>query len=109
MFDSKRNSGRSPVFFTLYCLMFLVCILAAFAFSGSQQQEEQQASVREKTPTFSVEASMVMVDVTVRDRKGNLVDDLKKEDFRVYEDNAVQDISTFSLEKIAIGPPPKPR
>ncbi len=47
---------------------------------------------------------MVVVDVTVRDGKGKLVDDLKKEDFKIFEDNSPQNIVTFSAENVAIGP-----
>ena len=57
-------------------------------------------------PVFSVESAMVVVDVTVRDGKGKLVDDLKKEDFKIYEDNIPQNIVTFSAENVAIGPAP---
>ena len=55
-------------------------------------------------PVFSVESAMVVVDVTVRDSKGKLVDDLKKEDFRIFEDNVPQNLVTFSAENVAIGP-----
>jgi VWFA-related protein len=41
----------------------------------------------------------------VRDSKGNLIPDLKKEDFKVYEDNVPQSISTFAAEKVSIGAP----
>ena len=47
---------------------------------------------------------MVVVDVTVRDGKGKLIDDLKREDFKIYEDNVPQNIVTFSAENVAIGP-----
>jgi len=47
---------------------------------------------------------MVVVDVIVRDRKGNLLDDLEKHEFKVYEDNVPQKIVTFSAEKVAKGP-----
>ena len=75
------------------CLIFLICGLTVFAFSAAQQKEQPQPQPEagQKTPTFSVEASMVVVDVTVRDRKGDLVENLKKEDFEVYEDNVKQD------------------
>jgi VWFA-related protein len=51
-----------------------------------------------------VQSNLVLVDVTVRDKKGNLVKDLKKEDFTVYEDNVAQQIVTFSLESIPSAP-----
>ena len=110
MFDLRIDSTRSPAGVYFSCLIFLICGLTVFAFSAAQQKEQPQPQPEagQKTPTFSVEASMVVVDVTVRDRKGDLVENLKKEDFEVYEDNVKQDIVTFSAENVGIGPPPKP-
>jgi VWFA-related protein len=104
MFHLRRKSIQAPVQVLMYWFVCLVCSLAAFAFSGPQQEQKpQQTVVRQKTPTFSVQAAMVVVDATVRDRKGNLIGGLKKEDFRVYEDNVPQNIVTFAAEKVAIG------
>jgi VWFA-related protein len=81
----------------LFCLL---CSMAVISFSGPQ---EPQQVPRQKAPTFSVEAAMVVVDVNVRDRKGNLLAGLKKSDFKIYEDNAPQEIVTFSAEIVPIG------
>jgi VWFA-related protein len=108
MFHPQRESVRRPVNSCVYCFLLLISGLAALSFSSPQQEQNKQTTVRQKTPTFSVESAMVVVDVTVRDRKGNLMDDLRKEDFRIYEDNVLQDIVTFSAEKVAIGPSPEP-
>ena len=90
----------------IYGLMCLLGGLAAFALTDTpQKQQPQQPAVTDKTPTFAVQAAMVVVDVTVRDNKGNLLADLKKEDFKVYEDNVPQSIVTFAAEKVAIGAP----
>ncbi len=58
----------------------------------------------QQNPVFRVASNLVLVDVTVRDKKGNLVKDLKKEDFTVFEDNVAQQIVTFSLESIPSAP-----
>jgi VWFA-related protein len=92
---------------SFYCLVCFVCSLAAFASTGPQQDQNQQpVSVQQKTPVFSVEAAMVVVDMTVRDQKGNLLGDLKRGDFKIFEDNVPQNIVTFSAEKVEIGPTP---
>ena len=59
-------------------------------------------------PTFRVRVDYVEVDVVVTDRAGNLVRDLKKEDFQVLEDGKPQSISTFSLVDIPIERPDRP-
>jgi VWFA-related protein len=89
------------------CFVCLLCGLASFVFPiPPQEQNSTQTNPQEKMPVFTIESAMVVVDVTVRDGKGNLIDDLKREDFKIYEDNVPQSIITFSAEKVAIGPPP---
>ena len=51
-------------------------------------------------PTFKLSVDYVEVDVVVTDRQGNLVRDLKKEDFQVLEDGKPQAISAFTLVDI---------
>ncbi len=50
--------------------------------------------------TFQVEVNYVDVDVVVTDEKGNLVSDLKREDFEVFEDGKPQKIDTFAYVEI---------
>jgi hypothetical protein len=48
--------------------------------------------------TFRSKTELVLVNVTVRDRNGNPVRDLKREDFTVLEDNKPQQVVSFDLE-----------
>src|SRR5262249_5963861 len=48
--------------------------------------------------TISVEVNLVNILFTVADRKGKFVTNLKKDDFKVYEDDKAQTISNFSSE-----------
>jgi len=48
--------------------------------------------------TFKAQTELVLVNVTVRDKKGNPVRDLKPEDFTVLEDNKPQKVATFDIE-----------
>jgi VWFA-related protein len=48
--------------------------------------------------TFHSASELVLVNVTVRDRNGNPVRDLKREDFTVLEDNKPQQVISFDLE-----------
>jgi VWFA-related protein len=50
--------------------------------------------------TFKAQAELVLVNVSVRDRDGNLVRDLKPEDFTILEDNKPQKVSTFDIENM---------
>src|ERR1700692_2392776 len=48
--------------------------------------------------TFRTKTELVLVKVTVRDKNGNSVRDLKREDFTVLEDNKPQQVISFDLE-----------
>ena len=48
--------------------------------------------------TFHAETELVLVNVTVRDKNGNFVRNLKPEDFTVKEDGKAQNVISFDLE-----------
>jgi VWFA-related protein len=48
--------------------------------------------------TISVTTAIVTVPVTVKDHQGRLVPDLHRDEFRIFEDNVEQKISTFTAE-----------
>ncbi len=50
--------------------------------------------------TFKAQTELVLVDISARDKSGNLVRDLKPEDFTVLEDNKPQKVSTFDIENL---------
>ena len=51
--------------------------------------------------SFQSEVNLVLVPVVVRDRKGNAVGGLGKEDFRLFDDGRKQEIRQFSVERAA--------
>jgi VWFA-related protein len=61
-------------------------------------QQPGQAGVNEAR--IEVTTELVLVNVVARDKKGNLVRDLKKEDFTLFEDGKKQQISTFDFENV---------
>src|SRR5256885_12106951 len=54
-----------------------------------------------KTPTFQTTTNLVIVNVTVRDKSGKLLDNLKKDDFILTEDDKPQSISVFEVEHLS--------
>jgi VWFA-related protein len=50
--------------------------------------------------TFRVQSDLVLVNVTVRDKSGNIVRGLKPEDFAILEDNKPQKVVSFDVENI---------
>jgi VWFA-related protein len=83
-------------------------VLAALLGPTLFAQTPQQAAAQSQQPTFRVQVDYVEVDVVVTDRNGNLVRDLKKEDFQVLEDGRAQPINTFTFVNIPIEKADKP-
>jgi VWFA-related protein len=49
-----------------------------------------------------IRVNLVVVPVVVRDSSGHAIGDLQKEDFRIFDNHKLQDISQFALEKSEI-------
>jgi len=47
-----------------------------------------------------VSTEVVLVNVIARDKKGNLIRDLKKDDFTIYEDGQKQQLTSFDFENV---------
>ena len=85
-------------------------VLLGAAFLGmcalpiASAQEPSPPATAAQTPTVQAapgvvikkEAKLVLVDVVVTDKKGNYVHDLEQKDFKVYEDNKEQSVSSFN-------------
>jgi VWFA-related protein len=65
---------------------------------ASAQNENEEVSSHDSPATFKVRVNLVLVRVVVRDSKGKVVSNLKKEDFQLYDNRKVQTISSFSVE-----------
>jgi VWFA-related protein len=61
-------------------------------------KDTSELSSHDTAPTFKVRVNLVLVRVVVRDGKGNVVPDLKKEDFQLYDNRKLQTITTFAVE-----------
>jgi VWFA-related protein len=58
----------------------------------------EEVSTRDTPTTFKVRVNLVLVRVVVRDSRGKIVPNLRKEDFQLYDNRKVQTISSFSVE-----------
>jgi len=59
------------------------------------QPAAQQSEVRTK---ISVNSDLVVLPVIAKDRQGNLVPDLRKDEFRIFDDNSEQQTEVFTAE-----------
>lgn len=60
----------------------------------------------EPQDVIKIDTDLVPVNVTVTDAKGHLIRDLKREDFRLYEDGVERPIASFNVETISGAPRP---
>ena len=72
------------------------------------QQPAAPASNDSAIPVFKSGTSLVVVDVTVRDKGGKPIDNLKASDFTVLEDGKPQKISVFEPQQLTMTPEPPP-
>src|SRR5467141_968591 len=99
--NTLTNSQRKFQFaaWLVGALMFLVPVPAR---SRGQEQPPPPppptAATAEQQPVVVIkkESKLVLVDSVVTDKKGNYVRDLAQNDFKVFEDNKEQPVSTFS-------------
>ncbi|HSC44288.1 MAG TPA: hypothetical protein VLC94_00590, partial [Candidatus Acidoferrum sp.] len=73
----------------------LVTSLAFFLSASVLGQEPDQSVLR-------VAVNLVMVDATVKTKSGQILDDLKKEDFELREDGAAQKVDIFSRDELPL-------
>jgi VWFA-related protein len=86
--------------------LFVVSALIGMFFSPVARAQDAQAGAAPPPPppaqevsgpVIKTESRLVLVDAVVTDKKGNYIHDLKKEDFKVYEDNKEQQVASFSF------------
>jgi VWFA-related protein len=85
------------------CRIVLLAVLACALASGSVLAQNKPAAApqdpqNEPTQTFRVEVDVVNVFFNVKDKRGALIPDLKREDFVVKEDGAPQTVKFFTAE-----------
>ena len=72
---------------------------AAPAKSATPQEETKtEMSMRDAGTTFKLRVNLVQVHVVVRDEKGKPIENLKREDFIVYDQGKPQAITVFAME-----------
>src|SRR5258707_420001 len=92
-------------------VLMLAAFCAAFPLAGFAQDSPPAVPATTDAqqplqvgPTIKKEARLVLVDAVVTDKKGNYVHDLAQNDFKVFEDNKEQPITSFSNGANSPGP-----
>ncbi|MDX2030265.1 MAG: VWA domain-containing protein [Blastocatellia bacterium] len=76
-----------------FALLGLVCGLVCLAVAGAFAQ----STGRESQSVLRVETELVQLDVTVTDKQGRLVRDLKREEFALFEDGKPVALTHFAI------------
>src|SRR5215470_12775441 len=91
---TKRNLRRA-------LWLALAAALPAWLPAQAQEPAKPEPPTQEQplatAPTIKAESRIVLVDAVVTDKKGNYLHDLQQKDFRVFEDNKEQPITSFSF------------
>ena len=92
---NSKTFGPASILLTVAALALLVVNLRA------QQPQQPQAKNQQNQPfMMRVQSEMVLVNVSVRDKKGNFVKGLTPSDFTVLEDGRAQKIIHFDVENV---------
>ena len=83
------------------CAFTIVCSLPSL-FPLAAQGAPGQARAGPPTDIISVDVDLVVLHASVRDRKGGFVSGLGKENFRILENGALQDIRVFQSEDMPV-------
>ncbi|MBA2341357.1 MAG: VWA domain-containing protein [Pyrinomonadaceae bacterium] len=111
------NSNISQHVFSA-CLLFALCLCYSLIVSAQRINDLPPPPPPPQPPivspaqnhpievdeddVISVTTSEVLLPVTVRDARGQLVTSLKREDFRVYEDGREQPLSDLALRQVPV-------
>lgn len=100
---------------TIGCLIGALCLVMEMAPRAQQAPPQQPAQAPQQEPaprpTFRIGTELVLVNVVVRDKSGNVVRGLTRDDFAISEDDKPQTISSFDFEELDnpnAAPPPTP-
>ena len=93
---SRLNAGalRKPI--PLNVLLLLAVLLGNELWLLGLNAQQPETPQEPPEQTIKIEVKEVQIPFSVFDKKGSLVLDLKKEDFRVFEDGIEQEIHFFS-------------
>lgn len=76
---------------------FLVLLILLFTFSITVFSQTVSPTPPENDEVVKISTTLVQIDATVTDKKGNIVKNLTKDDFEIYENGKKQEITNFSF------------
>lgn len=98
----RKTSTAGPVLSAvLFCLLFPLTSQAQNSATTLQRPRQVFQTKDQKQPddVLRIETDLVSVDVTTTDLQGRSVRNLRREDFKLYEDGVQEPVSFFHVEK----------
>jgi Ca-activated chloride channel homolog len=86
-----------PRIATSFCALFLYAMVVPLFLSCAQDQPQDQSQ-----SVIHVDVNLVLIDATVKTKAGQIMNNLKKEDFELREDGAPQRIDIFSRDELPL-------
>lgn len=99
MADMTRGVRFRPAA-TAAAVLVLGLSVAGLAAQGARPQQptsDTAAKPQKPVATYETSSSIVLLDIVVRDRKGNPVRDLRPEEVRITEDGVARELTAFRL------------
>src|SRR6476620_812008 len=90
----------------IFLVLTLIAVLALSM--GGQQPAQPPPAAPGTGVTFSTNSNLVVVDVTVRDKTGKVIEGLKQSDFSIFEDGKPQKVAVFEQQQLSMELPPPP-
>jgi Ca-activated chloride channel homolog len=111
--SEQLADGLQRIMRPLFLVLAVSILAAAATVPVVAQDDASKERPRRVLPTeaepqdiIKIDTDLVPVDVTVTDAKGKLVRNLRKEDFKLYEDGVEQPITSLNVERIEGAPRP---
>jgi Ca-activated chloride channel family protein len=98
---SIRNLLDPAITFLLATLLFLLPAQAWAQDSQNQDAPNQETQGQDEN-VLRVNVNLVMLDATIKNKSGHIMNDLKKEDFELREDGVVQKLDVFSRDELPL-------
>jgi len=102
------NRRRPRAVLAVVSVGLFAAVLRAAGQESKPPTQNAEMATSESTFKLRAERNLVVVRVIVRDRNGQAVTGLRKEDFRLFDDAKPQTIAEFSVEPAAKATPPTP-
>jgi len=74
-----------------------IAAVAAALLASVPLVAQQTGAAPQKKPTFETQSTVVLLDIVVRDKKGNPIRDLRPDEVKVTEDGVPRDLTAFRL------------